>query len=140
VRHKRAILLLSFMSVAFASCARPKTMTPDQLRSDIRSALSLATETQLFVAQIQNARAPRAFAAGHLAYLGDEARRSARELRESQSDPAIAPRLGICAAQLDSLAREITVLQGKVNEDALLASRARVEEIHGALTRLENGL
>ena len=131
------------MSLALASCARPKTMTSDELRSDIRSALSLAAETKLFIEQMQNDGGTRAFAAGHLGYLRDEALRSAKELRESQSNAAMAPRVGICAAQLDLLAREIAVLQDKVKADgthALSASKARLEEIHDALTRLETAL
>ena len=118
-------------------------MTPDNLRSHSRSAVSLAAETQLFVAQMQNDRGVRSFDAGHLCYLRDEALRSAKELHESRSDPAMSPSVGICAAQLDSLAPEIAVLQDKAetaDTDALSASKARIAEIHDALSSLETGL
>lgn len=143
VRHKRAILLLSLMPLAFASCGGPKTMRPDELRSDIRSAVSLAAETNLFITQMQNDRGTHSFAAGHLGYLRDETLRSAKELRDSQADPAVAESVGTCIAQLDSLVREIAILQDKaeVNDiNALLPSRARVADIHDALSSLESGL
>ena len=136
------MLFFSFVSVAFNACTGSKTMTSDELRSDIRSALSLATETNLFIAQIQNDRGTRSFDVGHLGYLRDEVLRSVKELRESQADPAMAQSVGTCTAQLNSLAREIAILQDKVKRNdagALSASKARVEDIHDALTILETG-
>jgi hypothetical protein len=142
VRHKHAILVLWFVSVVFTSCAGRKTLRPDELRSDLGAAVSLAAETQLFIAQMENDHGTRAFAVGHLGYLRDEALRSAKELREAQSDPAIAPRVGICAAQMNSLALEITVLQGEARTQfrSLSASKARIEEIRAVLIKWETGL
>jgi hypothetical protein len=72
------------------SCSRPKTMTADDLRSDILSAISLASETQMFIQQMQNDRGTWPFDVGHLDYLRDEAIRSAKELHDAQPDSAMA--------------------------------------------------
>jgi hypothetical protein len=115
-------------------------MTPDELRSDIRSAISVAAETNLFVGKLQANRGTAAFALGHLGYLNDEILRFAKELHESHGDPAMAQSVGICAAHLDSLAREIAVVQDKIKTNdinALSAGKARLNDIQDALTRLE---
>jgi hypothetical protein len=50
---KRSVLSLIAVLV-FVSCARAKTITADELRSHLLSALSLASETDLFIGQIDD--------------------------------------------------------------------------------------
>ena len=53
-------------------CKQEKTLTADELRSELKSIGSVASETKLFVAQIHEHRVTRAFAREHLNYLRDQ--------------------------------------------------------------------
>ena len=52
----------------------------EELHSDFLAAISLASETELFIDQLQEGRGTLTFAEGHLAYLHKEAVRSAGAL------------------------------------------------------------
>ncbi len=74
-------ILLSLLSVVgLVLCAPAKTVTADEMRSHLLSALSLTSETELFIGQIESARVPSQFQVGHAEYLRDEAERDAKEL------------------------------------------------------------
>ena len=88
--HVRKCILILFVGLALVSCSRPKIISRDELRSDLLAAISLASETELFINQLQEGRATPEFAAGHLEYLRKDASRFANELRQARTDERIA--------------------------------------------------
>src|SRR5437868_11441115 len=136
---KRSVLC--FIAVlAFVSCALPKTITTDELRSHLLSALSLASETDLFIGQIEEGRVLQRFRIAHADYLREEARRQAQELRESRSDSRQTRTLALCAEQLEHLIHELTLIRVPNHDETLPAARQRVEAIREALRAAEASL
>src|SRR3954469_14462393 len=97
---KRPVLYLIAVLV-FVSCAQAKTITADKLRSQLVSTLSLASETDLFIGQIEEGRILQRFRIAHADYLRAEARRQAQDLRESRSDSKDTKITDLCADQLE---------------------------------------
>jgi Mg2+ and Co2+ transporter CorA len=120
---RKCILILS-LSLTLVSCSRPRTIYAEELRSDLLAAISLASETELFIHQLQEGRATASFAEGHMAYLGKEARESADELHQKHADNAMAGALENCRAQLVSLAALINNLEDKSRDKKSLSAGA----------------
>ena len=76
VSRRKPILIL-LICLILASCSRPKTVPRKELRSDLISAISLASETELFLGQLLEGRATPLFAQSHLEHLHQEATRAA---------------------------------------------------------------
>jgi hypothetical protein len=49
-------ILIALLSLSLASCSRPKTISREALHSDLLAAISLASETELFINQMQEGR------------------------------------------------------------------------------------
>ena len=101
-RRKHILILL--ICLVLASCSRSKTVSRQELRSDLIAAVSLASETELFIGQLLEGRATPAFARGHLDYLRQEATRAADTLREAHAGEGMAGQLESCRAQMAALA------------------------------------
>jgi hypothetical protein len=93
------------------SCSPSKTLTADDMKSELASAISLASETQMFVEQWQKDRLTDSFIKAHLDYLQQEARSSIKQLEDSRVEPSSASKAEICRTQLKALHRELLVLQ-----------------------------
>jgi hypothetical protein len=102
-----------FVSLASVSCSTPKTISRNDLRSNLLTAISLASETELFIGQLQRGRIAPVFAEGHLAYLGKEVSRLADELCQARADEATAAALETLRSQLDSLGSTLSDLKEK---------------------------
>ena len=108
--------------MALVSCSGNKTLSRDGLRSALLEGISLASETELFIDQLQQGRTTQAFAEGHLAYLEQEAWRSANELRQARTaGRMIAVENG--RIQLNSLATMLADLKNKVGDKQGLSAR-----------------
>jgi hypothetical protein len=130
----KLLYVFSIVSLALVSSAQAKTLTNEELRSVLQSALSLASETELFIGQIENGRLLPRFQAGHADYLRDAAMQQASELRESSPESGDIKIVATCAEQLESLAHElalISTLSG--NNEALAKAREQVEAIKGSI-------
>jgi hypothetical protein len=136
---KRPVLYLIAVLV-FVSCASAKTISAEELRSQLLSALSLASEADLFIGQVEEGRVLQRFRIAHADYLREEARRQAQELRESQSGSGHTKSFTLCAEQLELLSHELTLIKVPKQELALPAARQRVEAIREALRAAEAGL
>jgi hypothetical protein len=68
VSRRKPILIL-LICLILASCSWPKTAPRKELRSDLISAISLASETELFIGQLLEGRATPLFAQSHLEHL-----------------------------------------------------------------------
>jgi hypothetical protein len=128
--QSRKYILTIVFALTLVSCSGPKTISRDELRSDLLAAISLASETQLFINQLQEGRVTPAFAKGHLGYLGTEGSRLDDELRQAKADEGLAGALGNGRAQLDSLTTMLADLKRKTgNKESLSAGRQQVTRI-----------
>lgn len=93
------------------SCSKPKTISQQELRSDLLSATSLASESELFMAQLQENRTTKIFAKAHIHYLHEEATRDASTLHQVRTNKEIAEPLRICREQLLALASVLADLE-----------------------------
>jgi len=126
--------VLSLIAVlVFVSAASAKTIKAEELRSHLLSALSLASETELFIGQIEEGRILQQFRMGHADYLRQEARRQAQEMRESRSDSGDTRAPARCAEQLELLIHELTVIRVPNHDETLAGARQRVQAIREAL-------
>ena len=119
--------------LVFVSAASAKTIKAEELRSHLLSALSLASETELFIGQIEEGRILQQFRMGHADYLRQEARRQAQEMRESRSDSGDTRAPARCAEQLELLIHELTVIRVPNHDETLAGARQRVQAIREAL-------
>jgi hypothetical protein len=135
-------LLIVFIGLTLVSCSSPKTISRDDMRSDLLAAISLASETDVFVSQLQESRVTPAFAEGHLNYLFKEATRSAKELRQAYpTDDRVAGALENCRGQLNSLATLLADLQEKIGDkERLTAGRRQTARISMILENAKDEL
>ena len=136
---KRSILSLIAVLV-FISAASAKGITEKELRSHLLSALSLASETELFIDEMEEGRILQQFRMGHADYLRQEARRQAQEMRESRSDSGYTGAPARCVEQLELLIHELTVIRVPNHDETLPGARQRVQAIREALRAAETSL
>jgi hypothetical protein len=117
------------------SCSQSKTLTAEDMKSELASAVSLASETQMFVEQWQRDRLTGSFIKTHLDCLRQEARSSIKQLDESRVEPSIAAKSEICRTQLKALHRELLVLQTDADSHVrpLRMDCQRIEQIRKSL-------
>ena len=134
---KQALILLTL--VTFSSCT--KDLSTEELRSHLRSAISLAGETDVLIGQIGGHRLSPEFQSGHAGYLRDQAEKEAEDLRKSKAQPEQAQVVQLCIDQLDLLARDLTaVKERKADERALSAFQQRVTLILKTLNAAQASL
>src|SRR4051812_3013350 len=75
----RITALLSLV-VLFPSCSSQSVASPDELRSNLNSAVSFASEAETFIDYALEGRPTRHYAEGHLDYLGEEINQLGKEL------------------------------------------------------------
>jgi len=126
-------------ALVLTSCAGAKCATTDDLRSDLRSAVFLASETDLFIGQIESRRLLPDLRIAHADYLLGEARRQAKEARNSGEKSSDAETFNLCAEQLEQLARELASIRTPSVTRALAEARLQVATIRKALLTAEAG-
>src|SRR5437763_8968639 len=107
--------------LVLCACSRHKTLTKDELRSELISAKSLATETEIFLDYVRQNRATKPYAQGHIAYLTQEIERSREEVQESSPAQGEEDAIQKSRAQLDALTAELHSICGRLDDAAALA-------------------
>lgn len=124
---------LGFILV-LSACSRHKTLTKDELRSELTSAKSLAAETEMFLDYVRQNRATRHYAQGHIEYLTEEVEQSRKELQESlpaQGEEDARQKLSV---QFDALRTELHSIRGRLDDKAALATaKEHIARIRQAL-------
>jgi hypothetical protein len=139
--HKYKLIVPMLGLLALSACARTKNISTDELRSKVLSAISVASETELLIDQIENGHITEQFQIGHSSYLRKEAAELSQELGQAQTDSADADKLHICSEQLNLLVRELTALKLQSDDEAAVAaSRKRVKAIRTSLETAKAGL
>lgn len=116
-------------------------MSREEVRSAIRSAVSLAAESELFVEFVRGGHSTRHYAEGHAAYLKTSVRRSMQELQEATPETTIRSAIRECIQLLRRLDRELSGIRPALDNDAALAGlRDRITDIRKGLERAQSGL
>ena len=130
IRGIPGISLLLLGILLLAACSRQRTVTRDELRSDMVSAASLAAEAETFVEDVRAGRSTRAFAHGHADYLAEEVGRMAGELDRATAAAWDAGRLDVCRSRIGQLHAELNLVRAAIAGDtALAAEKERLRKI-----------
>jgi hypothetical protein len=133
--------LLSALCLLLLSCARQKTLTREELRSDLTSAISIANETELSIDFVMRGQTTRNFAAGHFHYLENQLHDSMKELASSTPEKGIEQPLESSRAQMDALAGTLHAIASQIGQpEALAASKRRIDVIRKALEHENSSL
>jgi hypothetical protein len=127
------VFVLGFI-LALCACSRHKTLTRDDLRSELISAKSLAAEAEMFLDYVRQNRATKDYAQGHIEYLAKETERSREELQESSPAQGEEDALQQLSAQFDALRAELHSIRGRLDDQAALATaKEHIARIRQAL-------
>jgi len=121
------------MLIVLVPGAWSEKLTTEDLRSDLLSAISLTSETGMFIDQIESGRLLPQFRSGHAEYLRDQAERQAAELQKSPTDPKEMKIVALCRERLESLAKLLASIEEQKDNRNLPAVRQQVEEIRKSL-------
>ena len=108
--------------LALCACSRQKTLTTDEIRSQLLSAKSLAAETEMFLDYVRENRTTKHYAQGHIEYLTEEIERSREELQESSPAQGEEDAVRKLRTQFDALRAELHSIRGKLDDEAALAA------------------
>jgi hypothetical protein len=123
------------------ACSRQKTLTKEDLRSELTSAKSLAAETEMFLDYVHQGRATKHYAQGHIEYLTEEIQQSKKELQESSPAQGEEDALQKLRAQFDALNAELHNLRGRLHDEAALATaKAHIAKILQVLDEASSSL
>jgi len=138
----RTLATLAF-AILLSGCSRQKIIGPDDLRSQLTAAISLASETETFLDYLSQHRSTFNFALGHIAYLAQTAGQDAKELHQSKPAPSIAQQFPACQEQFDSLASQLSALQQEVavgQTPAVAIRKDQLAQLRHSLEQLKAGL
>lgn len=135
------LLAILLIAVTMTSCSRQKTVTSEELRSTLKQAASLASESEAFIDYVLQKRATENYARGHLQFLVDEAKRTAKESYGTAADESTQRILSECQSQLDRLVESLQYAnEQSENPDKLQIAKQRVANARKALEKAEGSL
>src|ERR1051326_9126914 len=117
---RAAVAFVIGFIVALCACSRQKTLSKDELRSQLTSAKSLTAETEMFLDYLRQHRPTKPFARGHVEYLTEEAERAGKELQGSSPAPGEEAAVQNVRAQFAALSAELHAIRGSLDDDAAL--------------------
>jgi hypothetical protein len=127
--------------LVLSACSRHKTLTRDELRSEIVSAKSLAGETEMFVDYVRQKRATKHYAQGHIEYLAEEVENSRQELHQSSPVQGEEDAFQKLSTQFDALNAELHIIHGKLDDvNALTTAKEHIAKIRQALDEANSGI
>lgn len=127
-------LLLILLGIP-AGCKTEKTLSADDLRSELKSISSVASEIQLFATQIREQRVTRTFAREHVKYLRDQNEETLQKLANASAtgqNDAVLQQARIEAAELS---RQLTEFSPS-GLDPSAESVSRIDQILSDTKRL----
>ena len=138
MRHLTPTLAFALL---LSGCSHHKIIGPDDLRSQLTAAISLASETETFLDYLSSQRSTANFAAGHLAYLSQTAADAAKDLHQATPTYSIEKQFTQTRQQVDALSSQLAALQQEVAvgqtpaaaKDQLTDVRRSLEQIKSSL-------
>jgi hypothetical protein len=134
-------LMILIGTAALLSCSGPKTLKKDDVQSELKAAISLAAETQMFIDYIGRTRVSKHYIEGEAGYLRETGKDSVKELENGFPGPGMEAAVRECKSQLALLDRELSQISaeaGKNNE--LSEASQRVSKIRENLQKAESTL
>ncbi len=132
-----AVMLLA----TIGGCSHQKTLSHDDLRSQMVEAVSYASEAELFVDFVRQRRATEHYAEEHPRFLREEIGDSLKQLSGARSDAHEEPTLRLIEAELTALSNELAAIGRSLGDDgALAAARGRITQMRQTLERAQAGL
>jgi hypothetical protein len=131
-------MLTLFATAFLVGCSRDKSIDRDQTRSEIRSAISFAAESEWFIDFVLRGHAPRHYAEEHTAYLEEAIGKSAKELKQTVPEAGANDSVRECQIGLNSLARELSGIRTAIaanDKSALAAAFGRITAIRESLEK-----
>jgi uncharacterized protein (DUF2164 family) len=128
-------------TLLLCACSRQKTLTRDELRSELTSAKSLAAEAETFLDYIRQKRATKYYAQGHIEYLIAQTEQSRKELQESSPVRGEEDAVQKLRAQFDAVNAELHNIRGKLDDEAALATaKAHIEKLRQAIDEASSSI
>jgi hypothetical protein len=135
------VSVLLVLSSLLLSCARHRTITREELRAELTSAISIANATEMSIDFVSRKQSTRNFAAGQFAYLSNQLNDTANELHGASVDAGLAQILKNSRTQTSGLSSELNAVQHEIGSaEALRGSKKRVEAIRVALEQAKASL
>ena len=139
-RPNRVLISLLWV-VVLAGCSGTSTLSKEEIRSEVKSALSLAAETTLFIDYIRQSRPTRRYIEGEASYLRDEVKDSVKQFDKALPETGTENSINTCKTQLQLLDRELSSVPVEMGKaDALAAANERISEIRNTLEKASSAL
>lgn len=128
-------------AILLSGCSHQKIIGPDDLRSQLTAAISLASETETFLDYVSQHRFTANFAAGHLAYLSQTAAYAVKDLHQATPTYSIEKQFTQSRQQLDALSSQLAALQRKVAVGQIsAAAKDQLADVRRSLEQIKAGL
>jgi hypothetical protein len=135
------ILVLLLAITALTSCSRKKTISRDELRSDIRSAYSFVAESEMFIDYIRQGHATHHYAEGHATYLKDAVTQLEKELAQAAPEAGTENVIPECRSYMELLRRELSSIATVAGDNAALAAaRKRMVDLRDSLEKVYSSI
>lgn len=122
------VIAVLFAIFFFPGCSGRKSLSSDDVRSEVLSANSYAAETEMFIDYARQGKPTRLFVQGHATQLAEEVKRSKNELDDATPQAGTERAFQECKNELDFLTRELPLIPQLIGNDAALQSkRAEIE-------------
>jgi hypothetical protein len=124
-----------------ASCSGGSTISREELRSIVRSSISLTRETEMSLDYVAEGRSTRSFASGHFRYIAKQTEQNLRQLSESRPSPGIEQDFRASQEDVKKLASELTTISSRPTDPSMIGdARQRITEIREALEKTSASL
>jgi hypothetical protein len=128
LRHFAALALLA----AMCACTGGRQLTKEDVRSELISAASLASATEVLLERMQQGAIATQFVSAHIEYLREQLADSEKSLhKQAAADAAAAAEQ--CRDGLSQLGDELSQLKPNAEANELRAAKFRVAKIREAL-------
>jgi hypothetical protein len=124
-----------------ASCLHRSAISREELRSIVRSSISLASETEMSLDYLAEGRSTRSFANGHFRYLAKQVEQNVRKLSEPRLSPGIEQDFRDSQEKVKALASELaTISSQSTDTTAIRAAKQHITEIRRSLIKTSSSL
>lgn len=140
-RGARRLALLPAVASLLVSCTQRHVLSREELGSDVKAAISIASETEMSIEYVLHGQATHSFAAGQFHNLARQLRDDAKEMDDSTAEPGLQQSAARVRAQMDVLSRALANIDlnaenaASLNEakDRVAAARKALEQENASL-------
>jgi hypothetical protein len=124
-----------------ASCSHRSGISHEELRSIVRSSISLASETEMALDYLAEGRSTRSFANGHFRYIAKQVEQNVRKLSESRPSPGIEQDFQDSQEEVKALASELAaIFSESTGASKIGAAKQHITEIRRSLIKTSASL